>query len=265
MSTIVNLVKAPAEVLLKRIPTSILKKIEDVVQKQLGKGAGAWSTDQEAQIISEFVTILGIKNPVAIDAGANLGDWTAKLLECLPDSIIYTFEPSKLAFEKLQSRFSTDHRVSNINLALGKESTSSILYADKSGSGLGSLTKRRVEHFNIEFKHQEKVETKTLDSWLDESQVAVSPNILKMDVEGHEYDLLLGATQSLKNIKIVQFEFGGCNIDTRTFFQDFWYFFKNLNFEIYRLSPSKLILIEKYSECEESFRATNYFAVRSNL
>jgi hypothetical protein len=83
-------------------------------------------------------------------------------------------------------------------------------------------------------------------------------------VEGHEYDLLLGATEALKNIMIIQFEFGGSNIDTRTFFQDFWYFFQNLGFDVYRITPSKPLLVETYSECDESFRATNYIAVRKN-
>ena len=129
---------------------------------------------------------------------------------------------------------------------------------------MGSLTKRRVQHFNIEFTHQEQIEICTLDSWEKKNALEILPNVLKMDVEGHEFDLLLGATEALKNIRIVQFEFGGSNIDTRTFFQDFWYFFKDLGFEIYRLTPSKPILIKEYSERDESFRATNYVAVRKN-
>lgn len=262
MSAISALLKAPARVLLNKVPASLLEKVEDLVQKQLGKGSGAWSTKGEARIIADFADALRIKDVLAVDAGANLGNWTAELLECLPNSTVFTFEPSQSAFEKLQSRFSADSRVENVNIALGKENKLSILYADKGGSGLGSLTKRRVQHFNIEFDHQENVEIKTLDSWISQRDNLICPNILKMDVEGHEYDLLLGATETLKRIQIIQFEFGGSNIDTRTFFQDFWYFFKDLGFEIYRLTPSKPILINEYSERDESFRATNYVAIR---
>jgi hypothetical protein len=85
-----------------------------------------------------------------------------------------------------------------------------------------------------------------------------------MDVEGHELEILLGAPEVLKNIKIIQFEFGGSNIDTRTFFQDFWYYFQSTGFEIYRLTPSRPMLIKNYNERDEVFRATNFIAVRKN-
>jgi FkbM family methyltransferase len=259
-----NFVRDLIQIIFGRLSTSILERFEDLVQKQLGKGSGAWSTRDEARIIADFAESLQIRNVVAIDAGANLGNWTAELLQYLPTANVFAFEPSESAFEKLKARFATDRRVSAVNVALGKDNKSSILYADKGGSGLGSLTKRRVQHFDIEFSHQEVVEINTLDSWISRNKIVSPPNILKMDVEGHEYDLLLGATETIKNIKIIQFEFGGSNIDTRTFFQDFWYFFQDLGFDIYRIAPSKPILVKVYSERDESFRATNYIAVRKN-
>jgi FkbM family methyltransferase len=265
MSAIPALFKAPARALLKKVPTSLLEKIEDAVQKQLGKGSGAWSTKDEARLIADFAKSLQINNVLAIDAGANVGNWSAELLKCLPTAKVFAFEPSQTAFDELEVRFSNDKRVTCIKIALGKENTTSFLYADKGGSGLGSLTKRRLHHFNIDFSHQEPVAIKTLDTWVKENSDHNFPNILKMDVEGHEYDLLLGATDTLRNIQIIQFEFGGSNIDTRTFFQDFWYFFKDLGFEIYRIAPSKPILINIYSERDEIFRATNYIAVRKNV
>jgi hypothetical protein len=83
-----------------------------------------------------------------------------------------------------------------------------------------------------------------------------------MDVEGHELEVLQGARRTLEDIRIVQFEFGGSNIDTRTFFQDFWYFFDEIDFQIYRLTPSGPIIVSSYSEQDETFRSTNYFAIR---
>jgi len=148
------------------------------------------------------------------------------------------------------------------NIALGKENATSTLFADKSGSGLGSLTKRRVGHLGIDFSYREEIQLFTLDAWLKSNGKEFKPNLLKMDVEGHELDVLSGATKTLQNIEIIQFEFGGSNIDTRTYFQDFWYFFQNSGFEIYRLTPSGTIHITHYSECDETFRTTNYLAVR---
>lgn len=254
-----------AGAILERLPLSILEKIEDVIQKQLGKGSGAWTTRAEAKAIADLTRKLKLSEVVAIDAGANVGNWSAGLLEYLPEARIIAFEPSKIAFEKLHDRFSLDERVTCVNLALGKEGKTSTLYADESGSGLGSLTKRRLDHFDIDFVHTELVEVCSLDSWIASQKLSAQPRILKMDVEGHEYDLLLGAIETIKSVQLVQFEFGGSNIDTRTFFQDFWYFFHELDFEIYRLGPTRSFLIRGYSERDESFRATNYVAVRKNV
>ena len=62
-------------------------------------------------------------------------------------------------------------------------------------------------------------------------------------------------------MRVIQFEFGGSNIDTRTFFQDFWYFFKDRNFSIYRITPNGILPIREYTEHDEFFSTTNYIAV----
>jgi hypothetical protein len=83
-----------------------------------------------------------------------------------------------------------------------------------------------------------------------------------MDVEGHELDVLMGGLNTLTLAQVVQFEFGGCNIDTRTFFQDFWYLLTDAGFALYRISDSGPVRIPQYSELDECFRTTNYLAVR---
>jgi len=74
--------------------------------------------------------------------------------------------------------------------------------------------------------------------------------------------VLRGMGEALHHIKVIQFEFGGCNIDTRTFFQDFWYFFTERNFQLFRICPVGLIEIKKYKELDERFSTTHYLAVR---
>jgi FkbM family methyltransferase len=251
---------------INQMPVSALNFFEGRVQQKLGKGWGSDSVSAEAQVISSFVRSKGIQRVFALDVGANFGNWTAALLAEIPDAQIAAFEPSGEAFVALESRFINHPNVRSFNLALGKYDGQATLFSDKSASGLASLTKRRLEHFDLEFNCQENVAIRTLDSWWEkqknETNFFQSPNVLKMDVEGHELDVLTGAINSLSEIQIVQFEFGGSNIDTRTFFQDFWYLFTDLSFEIFRLSPKGIIPIISYSELDESFRTTNYFAVR---
>jgi len=87
-------------------------------------------------------------------------------------------------------------------------------------------------------------------------------DFVKLDIEGHELDALNGFGEALKFINVIQFEFGGCNIDTRTFWQDFWYFFTENNFDLYRITPFGKIKITKYRELDEFFSTTNFLAKR---
>ena len=65
------------------------------------------------------------------------------------------------------------------------------------------------------------------------------------------------------SIDMVTFEFGGCNIDTRTFFQEFWYFFTKNDMDIYRITPSGyLYKLEQYKEIIEQYRTTNFIAIK---
>ena len=73
---------------------------------------------------------------------------------------------------------------------------------------------------------------------------------------------LEGSLGLLDTTAVVQFEFGGANVDTRTYFQDFWYLLTPMGFRLHRLGPRGLIEIGAYVEQDEFFTTTNYFAVR---
>ena len=84
---------------------------------------------------------------------------------------------------------------------------------------------------------------------------------MPIDVEGHELEVLNGCGASLKSTKIIQFEFGGCNIDSRTFFRDFWKFFDAHGFILFCITPFGLRRVGSYRTIEESFATANYLGV----
>ena len=85
---------------------------------------------------------------------------------------------------------------------------------------------------------------------------------LCIDIEGHEMDALPGFGTAINHIDLIQFEFGGCNIDTRIFFRDFWYFFKKNEFDLFRISPLGIMPITNYKESDEYFTTSNYLVKR---
>lgn len=68
-----------------------------------------------------------------------------------------------------------------------------------------------------------------------------------------------GAKQSLAAGKIdyIQFEFGGCNVDSKTYFQNFWYLLKD-KYNFYRIVRDGLHPITEYNENREIFKSINY-------
>ena len=81
-------------------------------------------------------------------------------------------------------------------------------------------------------------------------------------------DLFEEASQMFrkKAIKIVTFEFCGCNIDTKTYFQDYFYFFRGMKMDLYRITPSGYFYpLPDYREIDEQFRTTNFAAIDNNI
>lgn len=128
---------------------------------------------------------------------------------------------------------------------------------------LSSLTRRRLSHFDIDFECSEEVTlVKFEDYWVNQLECR-NIDFVKLDIEGHELDALSGFGKAIESVRLIQFEFGGCNIDTRTYFQDFWYFFEEKGFDIYRITPLGLVKILKYNEMDEVFITTNFLAIKA--
>jgi len=165
-----------------------------------------------------------------------------------------------VAGHERRTAFEGDQRVSPHKLALSDVDGELTLFADKPGSGIASLTKRRI--VGVDFSHEETVAAQTFSSFVRSHGVG-KVDVLKMDVEGHELDVLRGTATILRDIRVIQFEFGGANIDTRTYLQDYWRMLVDNGFSLYRLGPRGAEPIREYSERDEVFVTTNYFAVAS--
>lgn len=209
---------------------------------------------------------IGLSPPYCIfDVGANQGQFLQLILDNIEgaDFSIHCFEPGHGTFKILAESARKDKRITLNNIGIGKQKGEAVLHFDDVGSGLASLTRRRLDHFGIDFGKSEKVEINTIDNYCSEKGIS-RIHLLKLDIEGHELDAFAGAKRMFeaKAIDIVTFEFGGCNIDTRTFFQDFWYFFSEINMNIFRITPSGYLCpIESYKEINEQFTTTNFVAI----
>ena len=251
-----------------RTAQRLLERNIALAHSLMGIGAGADTRSSgESAIFRELRRLA--KPPYCIfDVGANRGEFVAMTLEQLQgaECQIHAFEPSRPTYAMLSERFGNRPSIQLNLYGLGQQVEERSLYYDAEGSGLASLTKRRLDHFDIQFTKSEQVSIDTLDRYCSMHGIG-HIHLLKLDVEGHELDVLHGGAVLLrdKSVDLVSFEFGGCNIDTRTYFQEFFYFFAEQGMRLHRITPSGyLVPVLRYSEVHEQFVTTNFLAVKDS-
>ena len=191
----------------------------------IGLGGGVASSG-ENNVLSFIRDKASDGRPLIIfDVGANKGQYSSNLLRVLDgcELELHCFEPGHETFRILSSSLGGRPNITLNNFGLSNGETEGRLWYDKEGSGLASLYKRQLDYFNIDFDRSETVTLDTLDNYMSSKNISYI-DLLKIDVEGNELNVLQGAEKSLTDGRIgaIQIEFGGCNIDSRTFLRDFW-------------------------------------------
>lgn len=234
-------------------------------QGHLGIGSGAHVSSSGESVV--FKKLHGGPGPLCIfDVGANRGDFIELIEhELKTPHQVHCFEPSSYSYGLLQKAAGERPNVTLNHFGLGKEAGEFDLFSNEDGSGLASLSKRRLDHHGLDFELRERVQIRTLDAYCSERGID-HIDLLKLDVEGHELDVLNGGERMFSEgrVKLVMFEFGGCNIDSRTFFRDFYHFFAAHGMSsIFRILPTgDLQAIKKYTETLEQFSTTNFLVLK---
>jgi FkbM family methyltransferase len=201
-------------------------------------------------------------DPVIIDCGANRGEWTRQIRRCLGTNkgTWIALEPNPGCLPYLESIANLEV----IRAAAGDHEGEQRLYTNSSTSGLGSLHPRGdTVAQGLEFTAND-VQIVTLDGIITSKQLK-HIDFLKMDIEGHELFALKGAMTALKQkcIGAFSFEFGSGNVNSRTFFRDFWEFLTPFGFELRRICPGGVTtpVLEYYEDLEFFRGVTNYIAI----
>ncbi|MGA0556980.1 FkbM family methyltransferase [Larkinella sp. VNQ87] len=228
-------------------------------------GGGSYTEDSGEAFVLQYIAQKTGSQPVTVfDVGANVGSYARMVLKTFGQrATVHCFEPARNTFQTLTQSV-TASNVQKHPFGLSSKTGQLSLYADADQSGMTSVYSRDLEHLNISFESVEVASFSTADEFCREQGIN-HIDLLKIDVEGHEFSVLEGAAQLLRDqrIRFIQFEFGGTNIDSRTFFRDFWKIL-HPDFTLYRIVGNGLRRIDQYSELLEIFVAVNYFAERKS-
>lgn len=205
---------------------------------------------------------------IIFDVGANKGYYTENVLMIMGRRVrAYCFEPLKEANEILMQKFDLNRQVKIFNIGFSDKPGRAVIHYDEGSSELASLYDRRVGAISlpVPLDKKEIVTLSTVDSFCLRNKV-LRVDLLKIDAEGHDLKVLIGAKGMIKSGKInyIQFEFGGVMIDSRTFFIDFFSLL-NPHYRLYRILQDGLHEIKLSSEKHEIFLIGNYLAINRNL
>jgi FkbM family methyltransferase len=167
-------------------------------------GHGQWLLDHgNTSTIESFNCYESIKDlsePVIFDIGANIGTFTTWMAKAFPRGTIYSFEPQRSVFQMLcgNAAINNLYNVYTHNIGLGKENTKIEFeepdYFEKNDFGTFSLVEPVISQTT---KNKIVVQINTLDWFIDYYSIP-KVHLLKIDVEGMDMDVLIGATKTIQ-------------------------------------------------------------------
>lgn len=123
----------------------------------------------------------------AIDGGAHIGYYTRYFAEIIGETgKVFSFEPNPYMFRLLNKYAKSHGNVVAYQKALSDETTISSFYAQPF-----SLSQDSILGLGREGQKKISVETVSLDDFLGHEEI----RLIKLDVEGHEMQAIMGATQ----------------------------------------------------------------------
>jgi FkbM family methyltransferase len=151
---------------------------------------GRYEPDKQ-QLISRYV----LPNTVFFDIGANVGFYSLLASMLVGAGKVFSFEPLPRNISYLKRNLALNH-ASNVDVQ-------ALAISDKNGVG-----KFQVEHENAEGHLSSEgditVPVAAIDSLIREGKIH-PPNYIKMDIEGAEYQALLGARMCFEQYQPILF------------------------------------------------------------
>lgn len=149
-------------------------------------------------------------NAICFDIGCSYGAKTEEYINKLKGTNfnIHCFEPLPLQYNQEIEKFGTLSNIHLNNIALSNEVGILPFYWIENCPVLSGFDRQSGKHASLPYKII-NVPVSTLDNYISEHNIK-HIDWMKIDVEGHEFNVLKGGEEMLKNqmVDIIQFEYG---------------------------------------------------------
>ena len=166
-------------------------------------GGLIWRQPDYAEDLLHFARLIRVTENISlIDIGANVGSWAGRFVDMSPNTKIIAFELDERAFSELQVRFK-DRANSTLYPYAVSSSDKQLVFNRASDTTYSSFEEYSLlTEGKTEFTDNVVIDARALDSLnleLGDRDITV----LKLDVQGHEIEVLEGAKNTLKDVDFV--------------------------------------------------------------
>ena len=151
---------------------------------------------------------------ILIDVGCHKGEFLKSFLKIKDIKKFYCFEPQKEIFENLKYNFENNKKIKLYNFALGDSHRKKKIYISNLTS-LSTMSKfdyesswLKIKNFIVSDKNRSNYSYKIYQKKIDTifKKICLKKSFLKLDVEGYEHNVLLGAKIKIQEIPYVLVE-----------------------------------------------------------
>lgn len=236
---------------------------------QIGAGHNTYFSGEKYVIETVIADALNRGPEIIFDVGANIGEYARSLQTNFLKARIFCFEPGPETFQKLIANTDSQN-IHYYNVAVGSSNGTLTLFKSSDDSEGAMMTAYKdtisdIFTFAGEISESVVCDMICLDDFCSVANISMI-DFLKIDVEGHELEVLKGAARMISEdrINILQFEFNEFNIISRSFMYDYYKLLPQ--FQFYRIMPqNKLYPMGDYNSSLEIFRYQNILAVNKRL
>ncbi len=199
---------------------------------------------------------------VLFDVGANKGEWSRLAGSLMPAATIHAFEvvPETAALLTTALSVLPQARVNDFGLSMEKDEIVIYSHAEIGDSSATAFPIGGASASGYSVEHRGRV--RRGDEYMRACGIE-TVDFLKIDVEGMDLHVLKGFGELLRAVKVIQFEYGAFNIQSRALLKDFFDLLKPFGFKIGKVYPLGVEFFD-YRFTRENFMGNNYVAVRQD-